>query len=202
MDNKVAFKTRREWLTPDKKILLIAASHTGNNIFCTPSLRLIKKHHPDIQIDVVALKKQSADVFVSHPDIYKLHTSNSRRFIARICNDYALIFCMNVKSEHMVANLKFAGELIIIPRITRTKLHLADQLLQFTAQWLQCELTPADRAYALGSPTTLPLALFPDAIITPPPSLGLHPPWLRADCHTRLEVLVQASRRAPQALVR
>ena len=59
------------------KVLLLATSHTGNNIFCTPAIQFLKKHYPATQFDVVAPKKLNAQVFERNPAIGRVY--NVRR---------------------------------------------------------------------------------------------------------------------------
>ena len=62
------------------KVLLLATSHTGHNIFCTPAIRLLKKNYPDTCFDIVSPKKLGSQVFQGNSDINRIYTTR-RAFV-------------------------------------------------------------------------------------------------------------------------
>ncbi len=131
-----------------EKVLLVATSHTGNNVFCTPTIRLLKKHYPDTTFDLVALNKISAEVFHGNTDISHLYITNSKRRIKNLSKDYSTVICMNYKSRDVLSNIE--TNLISIPPLI-AGMHHAEQLLQFVADYIGCKLTEDDRAYKISS---------------------------------------------------
>lgn len=131
-----------------ERVLLVASSHTGNNIFCTPAIRLLKKHYPDTTFDLVALNRVSSEVFHGNMDIGNLYITNSKRTIKKLSKDYSTVICMNYKSRDILPDIE--TNLISIPPLI-AGMHHAEQLLQFIANYIGCKLTEADRAYTLGS---------------------------------------------------
>lgn len=128
------------------RVLLIAASHTGNNVFCTPAIRFLKKHYPQTEFDVVAMNKLSAEVFLGHPDIHRLIVTSQPWRVRWLARGYDRVICLNYKSRHLVRHLRQA--LHVIPPLPEG-LHHAEQMLRFVAGLIQQPLTDADRAYVL-----------------------------------------------------
>ncbi len=130
----------------DGEVLLVAASHTGNNIFCTPAIRFLKKHYPDTIFDLVALNKKSAEVFYDNPDIRKLIVTDSKRKLARLAERYSEVICLYSKSVEAVAGIK---HLSCVPPLI-TGVHHAQQVLDFVADYTGYPLSEADRAYSIS----------------------------------------------------
>src|SRR5690349_2819748 len=78
-----------------ERILVLASSSTGNNVFCTPAIRLIRKHRPESLIGVVALNRLSAEVFEDNPDINHLYVVSSDRKFDEIAAGYSQVICLN-----------------------------------------------------------------------------------------------------------
>lgn len=129
------------------RFLLITASHTGNNIFCTPAIRLLRKHMPEAIIDAVALNKLSAEVFAGNPDINHLRVTDNMHVLRRLSRNYDKVFCLNYKSAEYLHDV--AVPLAIIPPLQHG-LHHAEQALQFMACELGVQLQDEDRAYVIA----------------------------------------------------
>lgn len=130
------------------KVLLIAASHTGNNIFCTPAIRFLKKHYPGTLFDVAALNQKSAEVFYGNPDIHTLIITDSKRKIAKLSENYSSVICLYHKSIDVVSKVK--NNLGTVPPLV-SGIHHAEQVLNFVADYTGHELAAADRAYVIGN---------------------------------------------------
>lgn len=130
------------------RFLVIASSSTGNNIFCTPAIRLLKKTLPEATVDVVALSKLSAEVFVGNPDIQKLFILSKGRDIDKLAKQYTQLIVLNKNA------LKKLGQLhtnfMLVPPMTDS-VHHAEHLLQFMASLLNVTVTDADRQYVIQS---------------------------------------------------
>ncbi|MBC7786206.1 MAG: glycosyltransferase family 9 protein [Methylophilaceae bacterium] len=132
------------------KVLLITASHTGNNIFCTPAIKFLKKHYPNTIFDVLAFNKLSAEVFKENPSINKLIVSNKSRVINKLARNYSQVICLHNKAREMISGLNpnFITAPDFIPNV-----HHAEQILQYVAGSINKEITDEDRAYAIAGKT-------------------------------------------------
>ncbi|MDR2874387.1 MAG: glycosyltransferase family 9 protein [Methylobacillus sp.] len=145
------------------KILILASSSTGNNIFCTPAIRLIKKHRPNARIDVVALNKLCAEVFTGNPSINEVFVIDSRRAFDKLAKNYDRVLCLNANAQRKLKTqtaMDNAGHL-------SADSDRAEQLLHFAAGLLQCEITDEDRAYFIHSTPEQGAALLAQADVAP-----------------------------------
>jgi ADP-heptose:LPS heptosyltransferase len=134
-----------------EKLLLVTSGSTGNNVFCTPAIRLLRKHRPDAVIDVVALNALSAEVFEENPDINRLIVTKSNWSLNWIAKKYNTVFLLNNSALKKFRNLK--TPFLLIPPM-RPDLHHADQVMQFVADWLKVAVTDEDRKYVMESSRT------------------------------------------------
>lgn len=137
-------------LKPNDNVLIIAASHTGNNMFCTPTIHFLKKTHPDVKITVVALKKLSAQVFENSPSISQLLIIDKPDALKNIAGKFALAICLNEKSAFLLQDVEISKR--IIGRFKEDR-HHADQILEFMSDIVNRETSKSDRCYQLASKT-------------------------------------------------
>lgn len=130
-------------------ILVLTSSSTGNNIFCTPALQLLRKHLPGNVIDVAALNKLSAEVFQGNTDITKLHVVSRARAFDKLAANYSKVIAFNNNALKKLAGTQTR----LIKPDPVLGLHQAEQLLQFTASLLDCQIAEADRRYVIGNGT-------------------------------------------------
>lgn len=130
------------------RFLLIASSSTGNNIFCTPAIRLIRKTLPQANIDVVALNPLSAEVFAGNLDINHVYVLNKGRAVDKIANQYTNIIVLNKNALKKLGSLQ--ASFTLVPPMTDS-VHHAEHLLQFVASLLKVNVTDADRQYVIQS---------------------------------------------------
>jgi ADP-heptose:LPS heptosyltransferase len=142
-------------LSPEK-ILILTSSSTGNNVFCTPAIRLLRKHRPQATIDVVALNKLSAEVFENNPDIGQVYVTQKSRVFDDSAKNYSKIFVFNKNSLKKLDNIKTAFTLV--PNSTEA-IHHAEHLLRFMAEQLQVEVTDLDRNYVIETQQTAEILL-------------------------------------------
>lgn len=133
------------------KILILTSSSTGNNVFCTPAIRLLRKHLPQATLDVVALNKLSAEVFENNPDIGQVFVTSKSRVFDDLAKNYTKVFVLNKNSLKKLDNIKTAFTLV--PASTEA-IHHAEHLLKFVAEQLQVEVTDADRNYVIETQQT------------------------------------------------
>lgn len=136
---------------PAEKLLLVTSGSTGNNVFCTPAIRLLRKHRPDAVIDVVALNALSAEVFEENPDINRLMVTKCTWRLNRIAKNYDTVFLLNNSALKKFSGLKVPY--MLVPPM-RPDLHHADQVMQFVAEWLKVSVTDEDRKYVMQSSQT------------------------------------------------
>lgn len=145
---------------PSEKILILASNSTGNNIFCTPSIRFLKKHLPQARIDVVALNKLCAEVFDGNPSIDQMFVIDSRRAFDKLAKGYDRVICLNVNAKKKLGDIQ--TPMTTIGNISGDS-HHAEQLLQFVAGLLGREVTDEDRPYFIHSTPGLASALLKNA---------------------------------------
>jgi ADP-heptose:LPS heptosyltransferase len=129
-----------------QKILLVTSGSTGNNVFCTPAIRLLRKHLPEATIDVVALNKLSAEVFENNPDINQLFVIKNSSGLDRIAKNYTTILLLNNSALKKLRGLKVPY--LLIPTMN-PEVHHADQVMQFVANWLGVAVVEDDRKYVI-----------------------------------------------------
>jgi ADP-heptose:LPS heptosyltransferase len=129
-----------------QKVLLVAASHTGNNVFCTPAIRLLKTHYPDSVFDVVALNRQSAEVFAGNPDVRDTLLLGYAWQLGLHAQRYDSVVCLHPKSHPLLRPLWRPQHLMPAMRESQ---HHAEQILAFAASLAGVPLTDDDRAYVL-----------------------------------------------------
>lgn len=129
-----------------KTVLLVAASHTGNNVFCTPAIRFLKRHYPHTVLDVVALNRQSAEVFKQHPDVRRCHVIKRTWQIRLVAQRYDSVVCLHPKSQYLVQGIK--TRTYVLPEMVDGR-HHAEQLLAFAAALAGVPVQDSDRAYVL-----------------------------------------------------
>lgn len=129
-----------------QKILLVTSGSTGNNVFCTPAIRLLRKHLPKATIDVVALNKLSAEVFENNPDINQLFVIKNSSGLDRIAKNYTTILLLNNSALKKLRGLK--APYLLIPTMN-PEVHHADQVMHFVANWLGVAVVEDDRKYVI-----------------------------------------------------
>lgn len=134
-----------------EKLLLVTSGSTGNNVFCTPAIRLLRKHRPDAVIDLVALNALSAEVFEENPDINRLVVTKSSWILNRMAKHYNTVFLLNNSALKKFRGLK--TPFLLVPPM-RPDLHHADQVMQFVADWLKVGVTDEDRRYVMEASQT------------------------------------------------
>lgn len=133
---------------PDDRILILTSSSTGNNIFCTPAIRFLRKHLPRSVIDVVALNDLSAEVFAGNPDIDNLYVLDKPRKFDALAEKYSKVLCFNINATKKLAGIK--TPLLLVPPFAEDSAR-AEQILQFTAGLIGQPVTDEDRRYVICS---------------------------------------------------
>lgn len=139
-----------------KKVLVLTSASTGNNVFCTPAIRLLRKHLPHAEIEVVALNKLSAEVFAENPDINRLHVTEKSRTFNKIAQGFDWVLVLNKNALKKISGIKVPYTLV--PPITPAP-HHAEQLLNFVAGLLKIELVDADKTYVIKTSKEVDLLL-------------------------------------------
>jgi ADP-heptose:LPS heptosyltransferase len=148
--------------SPSEKILILTSNSTGNNIFCTPAIRFLKKHLPQARIDVVALNKLCAEVFDGNPSIGEVFVLDSSRAFDKLAKGYDRVICLNANAKKKLGDAQ--TQMTTIGNLSGNS-HHAEQLLQFMGGLLQREVADEDRLYFIHSTPDLATALLKDAVI-------------------------------------
>lgn len=139
-------------LTNSDKILILASASTGNNVFCTPAIRFLRKHLPQATIDVVALNKLSAEVFENSPDINCLIVLNrwfgNAQAFDRWAKKYNQHICLNINALKKIKGSQTV--LKVIPDYV-SGVARGEQQLQFVADLVGKPITDDDRQYVIGN---------------------------------------------------
>lgn len=129
------------------RLLLLTTNHVGNNLFCTTGIRLLKKHLPDVELDVVAMSVRGARVFDHNPDVHRVYRSLSKMWVCWLAAQYELVIGLH----HDVASRYLGGPrkncVIIGPALPIV--HRAERILEFVQSLIGCPVTDADRSYVL-----------------------------------------------------
>ncbi len=134
------------------RVLILTSSSTGNNVFCTPAIRLLRKYRPQATIDVVALNQLSAEVFADNPDIGHVYVTSKSRVFDDLAKNYTTVFVFNKNSLKKLDHIKISYNLV--PPATE-ETHHAENLLRFIAAWLKVEITDDDRHYVVETQQTV-----------------------------------------------
>ncbi len=57
---------------PYKRVLIVSPKRLGDTIFCTPAITFLKKHRPEIELDIIALSEIAHETLKFNPYINKL----------------------------------------------------------------------------------------------------------------------------------
>lgn len=133
------------------KILILTSSSTGNNVFCTPAISLLRKHLPKATIDVVALNKLSAEVFENNPDIGQVFVTSKSRVFDDVAKNYTKVFVFNKNSLKKLDSIKTT---FTLATPSTEAIHHAEHLLKFVAELLKVEITDSDRHYVIETRQT------------------------------------------------
>jgi ADP-heptose:LPS heptosyltransferase len=136
----------------DQKILIIAASHTGNNIFCTPAIRFLKKHFPNVNLDIVSLNSMASEVFYENPDINEVFITKNSYVINKLARNYTKVICLH--KEALKKLRKLNDEFLVAPDYKDGE-HRAEQMLQYVANLTKKPITEEDRAYVIAQGNAL-----------------------------------------------
>lgn len=139
-------------LNNEDKLLVVTSASTGNNIFCTPALRLLRKHLPNAQIDVVALNALTAQVFSNNTDIGQCLVVKGARKLDTVAKAYTHVLVLNRNALKKFKGLSTAYQLV---PAQDPEVHVAEHILRFVAKLLKVELHDEDRHYVLNTDTSV-----------------------------------------------
>lgn len=131
-----------------KKILVLTSASTGNNVFCTPAIHLLRKHLPQADIQVVALNKLVAQVFTDNTDINALHVISKTRHFDKLAQTFDHVLVLNKNALKKLPRLQTTYKMV--PELNNDE-HHADQLLAFVANWLGVQVAEEDKRYYIGT---------------------------------------------------
>lgn len=131
-----------------KRILILTSSSTGNNVFCTPAIHLLRKHLPHAEIAVVALNQLSAEVFAENPDITRVYVIDKSRAFNKLAKDFDYVLVLNKNALKKIADIEMPY--VLVSPLMATS-HHAEQLLEFVAGLLNVTVDDTDRRYVIGT---------------------------------------------------
>ena len=130
------------------RCLLIAHGHTGNNVFCTPTINLLKRHFPKTLIDIVVVNEKSGEVFEGNPYLNEVFVMKYKWQIKGICENYDTVICLNEKSKQLIQHI--SDKSFTVSKVPHDK-HHADHILEQVASFLNIDIIPSDRRYVIQS---------------------------------------------------
>lgn len=133
-----------------QNILVLTSNSTGNNVFMTPAIKLLRKNLPDSMIEVVALTKLSAQVYNSNPYINRLHVIKNVSDFDKLAVNFDHVIPLHQNTIKKYKSIK--TKIHALPKIT-SEHHHADQLLDHVANLLSVKVDSTDRQYFLGNPS-------------------------------------------------
>ena len=136
------------YLQASDTILLLASSSTGNNIFCTPAIRFLRKHLPHTKIDLIALNDLSAEVFQDSPDINQLYVLRGAKAFDKIAKNYSKVVCLGQRFHRDIKG--YQTPFITIPNYS-DGLARGEQQLQYMSGLVGQPITESDRHYVIGN---------------------------------------------------
>lgn len=139
---------KKVMLNNQDKLLVVTSSSTGNNIFCTPALRLLRQYLPDAVIDVVTLNDLTAQVFEGNTDINQCLVVSGARKLDALAKDYTQLLVLNKNALKKFKGLQ--SDYTLIPEQPKD-IHVAEHCLQFVAGLLNVDVTEGDRHYVLNT---------------------------------------------------
>lgn len=156
------------------RLLVVAAAHVGNNVFCTPAIQLLRNALPRAEIDVVALNSASASVFQGNDAISRVHVVRWPWQMRRLAVRYDQVICLHPKSAFLLERV--ATPVATIPAFDSHR-HYAEQILAFTSSLVGRAIDDSDRRYRLAGT----LSRQGDAMLAHPvlanrsgPRIGIH----------------------------
>jgi ADP-heptose:LPS heptosyltransferase len=133
-----------------QNILVLTSSSTGNNVFMTPAIKLLRKKLPDSMIEVVTLSKLSAEVYNANPYINRLHVIKKASAFDKLAASFDHVIPLHPNTIKKYKSIK--TEIHALPKINNEH-HHADLLLNHVANLLNTKVDIADRQYFLGNPS-------------------------------------------------
>lgn len=147
------------------RLLVVAAGHVGNSVFCTPAIQLLRDALPTSTIDVVALNSASAEVFQGSEAISSVYIARNSWRMARLAVQYDEVICLHPKSTSLLKRV--AVPVTVIPPFDAQR-HHAEQILAFVSSLVGRSIDEEDRHYHLTPAASRPLN------IGGSPRIGIH----------------------------
>lgn len=113
-----------------QNILVLTSNSTGNNVFMTPAIKLLRKNLPDSMIEVVALTKLSAQVYNANPYINRLHVIKNASTFDKLAVNFDHVIPLHQNTIKKYKSIK--TKIHALPKISNER-HHADQLLDHVA---------------------------------------------------------------------
>ena len=132
--------------TAPSKILLSTAERLGDALFCTPAIHLLKKHLPNVQLDVIAYGAAAADIYANNPDIHHIHRCSPNKQVQKLAANYPLVITLFHEFLQFLEPVPTQSVSVAQPDL---QIHRAEQIISFAKDLLQCELSEDDRKYQI-----------------------------------------------------
>ncbi|MFT3929604.1 MAG: glycosyltransferase family 9 protein [Spongiibacteraceae bacterium] len=149
------------------RLLLVAAGHVGNCIFCTPAIHWLRRALPHATIDVVVLNQACAAVFAGNDAISSVLVVRWRWQMTKLAGHYDHVVCLHPKSIALLAQVTVP--MSVIPPFSSDQ-HHAEQILTFARALAGGAVDNEDRRYRITPVSTAASRLVGQAR----PLIGIH----------------------------
>lgn len=131
-----------------KKIVVFLPERLGDAIFCTPAIKLLKKHYKTAHIEAITFSQLTATMLAHNPSITTIHAVPDKNAIQTITADSDLT--INLHSEKIIHDFLACIPINFIPSPPQlANQHLCEHSLEFVRSLTKCEVMDEDKKYAI-----------------------------------------------------
>jgi ADP-heptose:LPS heptosyltransferase len=144
----VMFMVNSTIMITAKNIIIPIPARLGDALFCTPAIHLLKKHRPDVRLNIIALSNLSASIFQNNPVIDNIHVQPDSNTIQQLAKNYDLAINIHANDDAQQLTSALGIKALYIDPPDQT-IPQAEQALIFMQKHLDCVIEDADRHYQL-----------------------------------------------------
>lgn len=133
----------------EKRILFIVPARLGDALFCTPAIKLLKKHNPNAVIDILATSALSASIFQYNPVVNLIRMLPQQNECKQLAENYDLVISRSHHNEELSQVISALNLKTLYSPVDDLHVHQAEQALRFMQSQLDCALEDNDRQFQL-----------------------------------------------------
>ena len=133
---------------PYNKVVMVSPARLGDTIFCTPAIKLLKKNHPHVLIDIICTSELAANTLDNNPSINRVYLLPSKQKLREFSGYYDI--GINIHGSE-AANRYFQWlKVKVIDQLPKDPdKHQSEQAIELLQPFLKESLTNEDRRYSL-----------------------------------------------------